>query len=102
MADFLGFKHGVLYSTGWLAGYGCISGLVRPYDYILVDRLAHNCLMEGCFIATRNVQIYEHLNNEAVVEKIKAIRKKNPEAGILVVTEGLFSMDSDWPNLNEL
>lgn len=58
--------------------------------------------MEGCFIATRNVHFFEHLNNEAAADKIKAIRKKHPNAGILVVTEGLFSMDSDWPNLNEL
>lgn len=53
-------------------------------------------------MATRNVHFFEHLNNEAAAEKIRAIRKKNPEAGILVVTEGLYSMDSDSPNLNEL
>lgn len=102
LANFLGFKHGLLYSTGWLAGYGVISGLVRPYDHIIIDRLAHNCLMEGSFMATRNVHFMEHLNNQNCEEKILAIRKKNPEAGIMVVTEGLFSMDSDTPNLKEL
>eukprot|EP01017_Pseudomicrothorax_dubius_P040588 TRINITY_DN636_c0_g1_i1.p1 TRINITY_DN636_c0_g1~~TRINITY_DN636_c0_g1_i1.p1 ORF type:complete len:481 (+),score=131.22 TRINITY_DN636_c0_g1_i1:65-1507(+) len=102
ISDFLGTKSTILYATGWLAGYGGISALVRPYDYIIMDKLAHNCLQEGSFIATQNVFMVRHLDNRAIEEKLKEIREKDQENGIMVVTEGLFSMDSDTPNLGEL
>jgi glycine C-acetyltransferase len=44
----------------------------------------------------------KHLDNKAVEEKLKEIREKDQENGILYITEGLFSMDSDTPNLGEL
>eukprot|EP01017_Pseudomicrothorax_dubius_P027902 TRINITY_DN3270_c0_g1_i1.p1 TRINITY_DN3270_c0_g1~~TRINITY_DN3270_c0_g1_i1.p1 ORF type:complete len:461 (-),score=105.90 TRINITY_DN3270_c0_g1_i1:82-1464(-) len=102
ISEFLGTKSTILFATGWLAGYGIISALVRPYDYIVMDKLAHNCLQEGALIATRNLFVARHLDNKNFEEKLKEIREKDTENGILVVTEGLFSMDSDTPNLAEL
>ena len=64
-----------------------------------MDELCHNCLTEGAFAATKNVIRIPHLNNEAMEQKISEIRKENPNACILVVTEGLFSMDSDYTDL---
>lgn len=49
--------------------------------------------------ATKNIHKFPHLNQEAMVEKLKEVRAKNPDKAILVVTEGLFSMDSDSPDL---
>lgn len=67
-----------------------------------MDELAHNCLQEGAFAATKNVLKVEHLNMEAMEKKIEEVRRNNPEACILVVTEGLFSMDSDYVDLVKL
>ena len=55
-------KDVILYSAGWLAGFGVIKGLIRPYDYVVMDELAHNCLSEGAFAATKNVTRTPHLN----------------------------------------
>jgi len=99
ISDFWGVKSSILYSTGWMAGYGVIKGLIRPWDHIIMDRLAHNCLQEGARAATRNVHITEHLDEQAMVDKLKEIRAKDKENAILVVTESLFSMDSDTPDL---
>lgn len=46
----------LIYSTGWMAGYGVIKGLVREYDFIIMDQLSHNCLQEGSNAATKNIK----------------------------------------------
>jgi glycine C-acetyltransferase len=83
-----------------MAGFGVIKGLVREHDFIIMDQLSHNCLQEGSNAATKNIKKFEHLNQNAMVELLKQTRATNPDSAILVITEGLFSMDSDSPDLN--
>jgi glycine C-acetyltransferase/8-amino-7-oxononanoate synthase len=98
----VGMEHVVLFSTGWAAGFGSISGLVRPNDHIVMDNLAHACLQQGAQAATANVHRHEHLNVDAVRELLHGIRMNDARNGILVISEGLFSMDSDYPDLARL
>jgi glycine C-acetyltransferase len=76
-----------------------IKGLVRTSDHIVMDVLAHACLQEGAQAATKNVYLHRHLDVEHCRHWLSTIRAKDKDNGILVVTEGLFSMDSDVPNL---
>jgi len=99
IADFLGMKHTCLYPTGWAAGYGAIKGLVRPEDHVVMDGLAHACLQEGAYSATRNVHLHGHLNVDSARRHLRKIRANDSVNGIMVVTESLFSMDSDTPDL---
>jgi len=102
LANHWDVKGVIIYSTGWLAAYGVIKGLIREHDHVILDNLAHNCLREGASNSTKNIHMVDHLSNQAMIQKMKEIREKRPKDGILVVTEGLFSMDSDTPDLNEL
>jgi len=102
ISEFLNLDHAVLYPTGWAAGYGAIKGLVRPNDHIVMDGLAHACLQEGAHSATTNVHLHGHLNLDSARRHLQRIRAKDAENGILVVTESLFSMDSDTPDLRRL
>jgi glycine C-acetyltransferase len=99
ISEFLSLEHTVLYPTGWAAGYGVIKGLVRSNDHVVLDGLAHACLQEGAYSATNNVHLHGHLNVDSVRRHLKRIRAKDAENAIMVVTESLFSMDSDSPNL---
>lgn len=99
IAEFLQMDEVVLFPTGWAAGFGVIKGLVRSADHIVMDSLAHTCLQEGAAAATRNVTLFRHLQVDECRAKLRAIRAKDTENGIMVVTEGLFSMDSDTPDL---
>lgn len=102
ISRFLQLDHTVLYPTGWAAGYGVIKGLVRPADHVVMDGLSHACLQEGAYSATPNVYLHGHLNLVSVRRHLKRIRDKDTTNGILVVTESLFSMDSDTPDLKAL
>lgn len=99
LADALGCAEAILFPTGWAAGFGVIKGLVRSNDYIVMDALAHACLQTGAAAATKNVVLFRHLNLDDCRAKLAAIRAKDPRAGIMLVTEGLFSMDSDTPDI---
>lgn len=99
LADFLGYDDCTVFATGWAAGYGVIKTLVQPHDYIVIDGLAHASLQEGARNATRNVFSVPHLSNAAVARRLERLRRDRPGAGILVVTETVFSMDSDVPDI---
>jgi glycine C-acetyltransferase len=99
ISDFLELEHTLLYPTGWAAGYGVIKGLVRPDDHVVIDGLAHACLQEGAYSATRNVHLHGHLRLDSVQRHLQRIRARDTKNAVLVVTESLFSMDSDTPDL---
>ena len=99
IAEFLKMEEALLYPTGWGAGYGAIRGLVRSADHIVIDALAHTCLQEGANAATRNIYLHRHLDVDHCRHWLSTIRAKDTANGIMVVTEGLFSMDSDTPDI---
>lgn len=102
LSEFVGGREVVLYPTGWAAGYGAIQGFVRSDDHVVMDILAHSCLQAGASAATRNVHYFRHLDQDALVRKLANIRAVDKLNGILVVTESLFSMHSDTPDLRAL
>lgn len=100
LSELLHMEQVLLYPTGWSAGYGVIRGLVRENDYVLIDVLAHNCLHEGAKAATPKIELFRHLDVDHARKKLSAIRAKGASHAILVVIEGLFSMDSDVPDIS--
>ncbi|MFY2561285.1 aminotransferase class I/II-fold pyridoxal phosphate-dependent enzyme [Corallococcus terminator] len=102
VADFLGMPEAILFPTGWAAGYGVIKGLVRPTDHVVMDALSHACLQDGANAATRHVHRFHHNDVGECREVLEGIRATDTGNGIMVVTEGLFSMDSDTPDLAAL
>jgi CRP-like cAMP-binding protein len=67
-----------------------------------MDQLSHACLQQGACAATRNVHRHAHLDFASVGKILSAIRAEDAKNGIMVVTEGIFSMDSDMPELAPL
>ncbi|WP_201773135.1 aminotransferase class I/II-fold pyridoxal phosphate-dependent enzyme [Gemmatirosa kalamazoonensis] len=102
IGETLNTEHVVLFSSGWGAAFGAVTALVRPDDHIVLDRLAHNSLQTGANAATRNITHIEHINVDALRRALAGIRAGDASNGILVVTEGLFSMDSDSPDLRAM
>lgn len=102
LAQFLSVNDCTLFPTGWGAGYGTIKTLVTASDHVVIDMLAHACLQEGARSATANIHIFPHVSSDAVERRLRRIRSTEPTCGILVVTETVFSMDSDVPDIERL
>jgi 7-keto-8-aminopelargonate synthetase-like enzyme len=102
LTNLVGHEECIIYSTGWMAGFGVITGLVREYDTIMIDALSHNCLHEGAKHATSNIQKFAHNDIEKLADKLRNEREQDSEKAIFIVVESLYSMDSDNPNLKTI
>ncbi|MCR8726742.1 aminotransferase class I/II-fold pyridoxal phosphate-dependent enzyme [Frigidibacter sp. ROC022] len=102
IAEFVATADAIVFPTGWGAGYGVIKTLIQPSDHVVIDVLAHACLQEGAANSTDNVHRFQHCSADGVEKKLRRIRRNDPDAGILVVTESVFSMDSDTPDIATL
>jgi glycine C-acetyltransferase/8-amino-7-oxononanoate synthase len=87
----------LLFSSGWAAAFGAISGLASAHDHVVLDEHAHSGLVEGAVVSTRNVSRFQHLSVDSLEERLRGIRMTTPHAGILVATQSLFgdSITSD-------
>lgn len=101
IAHFLGLK-ALIYSSGWLAGYGAVKSLIKDYDHVIIDEYAEKAFFDGAYAATKNVHKSRHLDEKHIEELLKSIRAKDKENGIMVVTEAIFPLDSATPNLVNL
>ncbi|MFF2619853.1 aminotransferase class I/II-fold pyridoxal phosphate-dependent enzyme [Kitasatospora sp. NPDC058046] len=103
LAQLTGMAHVVLFPTGWGASHGAVESLVGRHDHVLVDELAHASLQQGITSCnSSHVTRVPHLDNEAVREQLRRIRAEDSHNAILMVTESLFSMNSDTPDLHGL
>lgn len=102
VSDAIGLRHVCLFPTGWAAGYGALYALLRKGDHVVIDMLAHNCLRHGAEASGATVHNFGHNDLNSLEKRLRRIRSKEPDAEILIVTEGLFSMDSDSPDISRL
>ena len=100
LADFVHKEGAVTFSTGFQSNLGIISALVSRGDYVICDRENHASIYDGCKLSYGKMLRYHH-NDMAGLESILQ-RVSEENAGILVVTDGVFSMSGDIANLPEI
>ena len=93
LAKFLGLKHCIVFTTGYQANLGMLSGLAGPKDTIYLDADSHSSIYDGCTLSGAKLVRFRH-NDAADLDKRMA-RDDNKEGGKLVVLEGIYSMLGD-------
>jgi 8-amino-7-oxononanoate synthase len=89
----------LLYSTGFQVNLGVISALVGKGDYVVGDKSNHASIVEGCLLAQGKFFRFPHRDMAALETRLQQLE---PEAGKLVVVDGVFSMEGDIIQLPEL
>ncbi len=100
LAEFLCKEDVVTFSTGFQSNLGIISAIAGRTDYILCDKENHASIYDGCRLSFAKMLRYEHSNMEDLENKLKTIDTTN--SGILIVTDGVFSMGGDICKLPEI
>jgi len=98
------FKHSedaLYYNTGFTANSGALPALLRPGDVVISDELNHGSIIDGVRLSKAERHIYKHRDMADLEAKLKEISAKNPNR-ILVVTDGVFSMDGDIAPLDKI
>lgn len=99
LADFLDMPGVVTFSTGFQSNLGIISAIVGRNDYVLCDRENHASIYDGCKLSYGKMIRYKHNDMEELERILKNIPKTS---GILIVTDGVFSMGGDIAKLPEI
>ncbi len=91
----------LVFSSGYATALGCIPAIVGKGDYVIIDKLAHACLIDACRLSGATLRVYPHQHLDRLESLLSFVRGKFPTARILVVTESVFSMDGDVCKLLE-
>ncbi|MCD6399230.1 pyridoxal phosphate-dependent aminotransferase family protein, partial [candidate division WOR-3 bacterium] len=101
LAKFENKESAILFNYGYMGVLGTLSALVQRSDTIVLDKLAHACMIDGTFLAGGKYRFYKH-NDMDDLEKQLKLANKDRRGGILVVTEGVFGMRGDLAKLPEI
>ena len=99
IAAFKGAESALLFSTGYAAAIGTITSLVGPGDVVILDKLAHACLIDGAKLSGASLRVFPHNNLEKLKHHLAWARQIHPQGKTLIVTESIFSMDGDFGDL---
>lgn len=105
LADFVGKQAALCFTTGYQTNLGAISSLLGKNDHVFSDRVNHASVMDGIFHASGlrlgTVKVHRYAHNRPE-ELDRALSSAPAEAGKLVVTDGVFSMEGDIVRLDEM
>jgi glycine C-acetyltransferase/8-amino-7-oxononanoate synthase len=99
LKEFYAMDHAMVFSTGYLANLGIISTMAGKDDYVVLDTDSHASIYDGCALGNAQIVPFRHNDVEALEKRLKRIP---PEAGKLVVLEGVYSMLGDVAPLKEM
>jgi 8-amino-7-oxononanoate synthase len=98
MAELKNKDAAIVFSTGYGANIGILSGLLRPGDIAVLDILSHASIYDGVRLSGAEIKVFAH-NNPSHLEKVlRNIDSKR----VMVCMEGVYSMDGDLANLPEI
>ncbi len=99
LADFLGTESAVTFSTGFQSNLGIISAIAGRSDYIICDKENHASIYDAARLSFARMLRYRHSDMQDLEYQLSTVPDS---AGILIVTDGVFSMGGDICKLPEI
>jgi 8-amino-7-oxononanoate synthase len=93
LAEWMGSEEAIVYTTGYQANVGCIGTILGPGDTAICDSGDHASILDGCRLAGAKLRPFRH-NRMDKLEKMLQ-RAGGDGGGVLVVVDGVFSMEGD-------
>ncbi|HTS86924.1 MAG TPA: aminotransferase class I/II-fold pyridoxal phosphate-dependent enzyme [Gemmatimonadales bacterium] len=99
LAEFLGKEDCLVFSTGYQANLGLISGLVGRGELVYLDKLDHASIVDGAKMSYGDTLRFNHGDLAGLDRMIERTRNNR---GALIVVDGVYSMEGDIANVPEL
>lgn len=101
LAEFKSVEAAIGFQSGFAANLAAIPGLVGQGDALVSDRLNHASIIDGMRLTKAERYIYEHADMDSLRDVLLQARQKAYGA-VLIVTDGVFSMDGDIAPLDKI
>ena len=101
LARFMRKEAALVFSTGFQTNLGVISAIAGKEDLILIDKMNHASIIDGCRLSFSEIKKYRHND----MEDLERLLQQYNDKGKLIVVDGVFSMEgdiADLPNIVKL
>jgi glycine C-acetyltransferase len=102
LAEFKGTEAVISYQSGFNCNMAAISAVMDKNDAILSDELNHASIIDGCRLSKAKILRYNHSDMKDLREKAKEAVESGQYNKIMIITDGVFSMDGDIARLPEI
>ncbi len=100
IAEFKKTEAGLAFQTGYAVNAGTIPAIVGKGDVVLSEELNHGSIIDGVRLSRADKIIYKHCDVGDLEDKLRKVHGKYKN--ILIVTDGVFSMDGDIAPMDEI
>ena len=100
MAKFKRAEETITFQSGFTANLATIPALVGKGDLIFSDELNHASIIDGCRLSGATIVRYDHADTDSLQQQIQ--QNKGSYRRGLIITDGVFSMDGDFPPLDRI
>jgi 8-amino-7-oxononanoate synthase len=97
LAEWMGTEDAIVFTTGHQANVGCLGTLLGPGDTVIADSADHASILDGCLLSRAKLRPFRH----GRLDKLEKMLERAGEdgGGVLVVVDGVFSMEGDVADL---
>src|SRR6266851_6179327 len=99
LADYRGSESSITFQSGYATNLGVIMSLVDERDLIISDELNHGSIIDGCRLTKAERRVYKHKDMGDLEKQLRGTEKFRR---VLVITDGVFSMDGDIAPLKDI
>ncbi len=100
LAQWLGTESALVFTTGHQANLGAIGTILGPSDTVIADSGDHASILDGCILSRAKLRAFRHNRMDLLERRLE--QAQTDGGGILVVVDGVFSMEGDVAPLPEI
>jgi 8-amino-7-oxononanoate synthase len=93
IAEWMGTEDAIVFTTGYQANVGCIGTILQPGDTVICDSGDHASILDGCRLSGAKLRPFRHNRMEKLEKMLE--RAAGDGGGVLVIVDGVFSMEGD-------
>jgi 8-amino-7-oxononanoate synthase len=98
LADFVNKDACLVYATGFQANLGILATIVRKDEFLIVDKLDHASIIDGCRLSYGKMIRFNHND----MNDLERVLQRIPDQNKLIVVDGIFSMEGDIAKLPQI
>jgi 8-amino-7-oxononanoate synthase len=100
IAEWMGTEDAIVFSTGHQANVGTLGTILGPGDTVVADSADHASILDGCLLSRAKLRPFRHGRLDKLEKQLE--RAAGDGGGVLVVIDGVFSMEGDVAPLPEI